>query len=107
VGKVLYQFQSRSQRQSGQSDAPNDEELDITAAKRQITGRPVPNVQSDTSGMDYLLWPILQVSPLPNVREPESHSSEVGNEEIQEGAEACQKGDALARTDSPSETRDV
>ena len=57
--------------------------------------------------MDHLLWAILQVSPLPNVLEPESHLSEVGNEEIQEVEEALQEGCALAGTDCPSEAKDV
>jgi len=37
------------------------------------------DAQSDTSRRDYLPWPILQGSPLPDVREPESDFSEAGN----------------------------
>ena len=74
--------------------------MEVAAAKRFISGRPISSVQSHNQGLDQLLCALLQIRALSDLASPERHTGQVGNEEVQEVALPSHESGILAGANS-------
>ena len=58
--------------------------MEAASEKRPESGGSGGNGESHHSGLDQLLWNVLQVGTVPGMQTPESYFEEMGDEEIQE-----------------------
>ncbi len=75
--------------------------MEATSAERQIVRGFVEDVQSHSSGLDKLLWELLQICALPDLETSEQDTGQVGDEEIQEVKASSAACGVLVRENSP------
>ena len=56
--------------------------MEATPSERQVLRGFVKDVEPKSSGLDSLLWELLQICPLPNLTPSEQDIGQMGNEEI-------------------------